>query len=222
MRQVIINIHGIGSPERPLETGEDRYWISEDLFKSCIALSQRLKHLVKVSFTFDDGNKSDIEIGAPALEEQGLTAQFFVLSTRTGRPGSLSESDLIYLQKMGHSIGVHGADHVDWTTLDSKGQIREFDYARDYLQQVVQKPIRSAAIPFGRYNRNVLFQLKKRGFQRVFSSDGGSWTQKHSPIPRNSLTFDMAPENIEDILLGRETVSTKLRRSLAMRIKKRT
>ena len=44
--------------------------------------------------SFDDGNASDLEIGLPALLERGLTATFFVLAGRLGRPGSLDADEV--------------------------------------------------------------------------------------------------------------------------------
>lgn len=137
MRQVIVNFHGLGTPERTLEAGEANYWVSPDLFAQTLDLADRLRTQVSTTFTFDDGNLSDLTIGAEALARYGIKAQFFILSARVDQPGSLARSDIQQLQKMGHSIGTHGADHVDWKALDGIGMVRELgrgspDHRRDH------------------------------------------------------------------------------------------
>ena len=221
LRRIILNFHGIGMPQRPLDSGERKYWISKDLFLECLNVAEALKEQVWVDYTFDDGNKSDLEIGAQALNDRGISAQIFVLSSRIDTPGSLSTHDIQVLQEMGHSVGLHGADHVDWTLLDADGQKREFDNAVHQLQDVLGQCVHSVAIPFGRYNRRVLMALRERGFTQIYSSDGGAWRKGQSPIPRSSITADMTAASVRELLLGQEPSRKRLRRTIAMAIKKR-
>ncbi len=221
VRQVILNLHGLGTPRYGLPESERPYWIDPDMLHEVLALSDRLKHRVKTTFTFDDGNLSDLEIGAEALERAGRRATFFVLSDRIGSPGSLSAEDIAELARRGHGVGTHGAAHVDWTTLDHAGETREYDEARDCIASVAGEPVTAAAIPFGRYNGRVIRALKARGYSDVYSSDGGNWHQGQYPVPRTSLRRDMSLADVEAVILGRESVKRKLRRNIAMIIKRR-
>lgn len=221
MRRLILNLHGIGTPGRSLETGEAPYWVSETLYRDTVALAAKLRDQVDIRFTFDDGNASDLEIGAEALSEHGFVGTFFVLSSRIDQPGSLSAADLLQLQKMGHQIGSHGADHVDWTALDAAGQKREFSTARQRLSEITGSTVDQAAIPFGRYNRRVLQALKQDGFQGIYSSDKGDWHPRHCPTPRTSLTGDMTIETITRMLTQPDALKVRLKRRLSMAIKKR-
>lgn len=221
MRQVIVNFHGLGTPERILETGEADYWVSPDLFAQTLDLAGRLKTKISTSFTFDDGNLSDLTIGAEGLASYGIKAQFFILSARIDQPGSLGCTDIQELQKMGHMIGTHGADHVDWKALGTVGLVRELDESRQIITEITGQPVTAAAIPFGSYNGAVMRALKSRGYSHIYSSDGGAWRSGHCPIPRTSPTASMTIEDIESILLGRESMKRKLRRSLSMAIKRR-
>jgi len=221
MRQVILNFHGLGTPERALETGEVDYWVSPDLFAQILDLAGHLKTEVVTSFTFDDGNLSDLTIGAEGLAGYGIKAQFFILSTRIDQPGSLGRTDIQELQKMGHMIGTHGADHVDWKALGAAGMVRELDESRQIITEITGQPVTAAAIPFGSYNGAVVRALKSRGYNHIYSSDGGAWHRGNCPIPRTSPKGCMTVADIESILLGRESTKRKLRRSLAMAIKRR-
>lgn len=62
--------HGIGSPQRPLEEGEEDLWLEPGQFEF---LLDELQRHARVELTFDDGNASDKEHGLPALQERGLT-----------------------------------------------------------------------------------------------------------------------------------------------------
>ncbi len=221
MRHVILNLHGLGPPPRPLDPGEDRYWVAPDLLAAALDLAARHAGRVRVDFTFDDGNISDIEIGARLIEGAGRTATFFVLADRIGQPHFLDADHLRELIARGHKIGSHGAAHVDWTGLDEVGLQRELIAAREIIAEAAGQGITEAGIPFGRYNAGVLKALRAAGYDRAFSSDGGAATGSDWPAPRTSLTRDMDAAAIEAILLGREPVTRRLRRRLAMAVKAR-
>jgi peptidoglycan/xylan/chitin deacetylase (PgdA/CDA1 family) len=218
MRQVIFNIHGIGVPKRDLEPGEAPYWITLEFFAETVALARDSAH--RVAFTFDDGNLSDLEIGAPVLNEAGMTAQFFVLAGRIGIPGSLGEAEIRALQEMGHTIGSHGWDHVDWTGLDAAGRTREIAGAKARLSEICDRPIEAASIPFGSYNAGVLKDLRQARFTTAYSSDGGAVRGRPFPMPRTSLTENTTQADLEAILEGRESPKHRLRRVATTRLKR--
>lgn len=221
MRRMILNLHGIGSPGRPLEDGEAPYWVTEALYKETVALADHLRGQVEVSFTFDDGNASDLFIGADILSSHGFVGTFFVLSSRIGQPGSLCAADLQRLLEMGHYIGSHGADHVDWTKLDQAGKKREFSEARQKISDITGTAVDQAAVPFGRYDRNVLKALHQERYRAIYSSDKGAWRPGHMPIPRTSLTADMTVDGIRALLQEAPSLQRRLKRELRLAIKKR-
>ena len=59
--------HGIGTPQRTLEPGEDRYWVAIDEF---LAMLDAIAAAPGVRISFDDGNASDIEIALGGLRER--------------------------------------------------------------------------------------------------------------------------------------------------------
>ena len=84
----------------------------------------------------------------------------------------------------------------------------------------VQKIIQ-AGIPFGRYNARVLSALRRAGYVRVYSSDGGAVKTSSWLMARTSLTREMNSASIEALLLGHEPLKRRLRRRIAMAIKTR-
>lgn len=185
----ILNLcfHGIGTPARVLEPGEDRYWIARDLYERVL---DEVAGRDDVRLSFDDGNTSDVDIGLPGLEQRDLRATFFVLAGRLGRPGSLDADDVRTLRERGMGIGSHGMDHVSWRGLSDEQATTELVTARDRIAEVVGQRVDRAALPRGQYDRTVLSRLKSAGYLEVGSSDrrrarDGAWLQ-----PRYSITRD--------------------------------
>ena len=52
-----ICFHGIGVPRRPLEPGEERYWITADAFHT---IMDAIAEIPGIRISFDDGNASDL------------------------------------------------------------------------------------------------------------------------------------------------------------------
>jgi peptidoglycan/xylan/chitin deacetylase (PgdA/CDA1 family) len=189
-----LTFHGVGDPGRTLEPGEAAVWIGTDaLLTSLDAVRDRQD----VRITFDDGNRSDVDIALPPLLERGLTATFFVLAGRLGDPDYLDDDDIRRLVQSGMSVGSHGMDHVNWRTLDSTALRRELVDARVILERITGREVTEASVPFGSYDRRVLSAARSIGcFRRVYTSDGGeasrgSWLQArntvHGSNPRAAL-----------------------------------
>ncbi len=66
----------------------------------------------QVSLTFDDGLEEQLQV-SDMLAPHGMTATFFVISSRIGLTGSFTLQDLHALQAAGHEIGGHTLTHAD-------------------------------------------------------------------------------------------------------------
>lgn len=211
----VIILHGIGTPKRALESGEEVFWLSRERF--CDALD-RIAAMGEAAprITFDDGNASDIEIALPALQARGLTATFFLLTSRLDTPGSLGSSDVTALAQAGQRIGLHGADHVDWRQLDGAGRRREFQTARETLAALSGQPVDEAAAPFGFYDRQVVADLRQLGFAALYTSDRGPAQSSRFIRPRNCLEGAMDDAALHDALTGRVRPLRALRRAIGV------
>lgn len=209
-RSTII-LHGIGAPQRPLETGEEVFWISRD--QLCRTLDQILSMEDDApEITFDDGNVSDIEIALPELSARQLRATFFLLTARLNTAGSLRSDDVRTLVAAGHRIGLHGHAHVDWRKLDSAGRSREFVTARDCLSKLAGHPVEVAAAPFGLYNRQTVQDLRNLGFRALYTSDRGVAHGQDFIRPRNCLEGRMNTADIDAALRGHVAPLRRARR----------
>ncbi|WP_205647554.1 polysaccharide deacetylase family protein [Agromyces badenianii] len=189
--------HGIGTLGQEREPGEAHYWMARDVFHDVLDVVQAHPH---VRLSFDDGNRSDLEVGLPALRERGLRATFFALAGRLDDPASLGPGDLRELRDAGMAIGNHGWSHVPWRGLDDDEARRELLDAREALAEASRGPIEEAALPLGRYDRRLLGRLRHAGYRTVYTSDRfparrSAWLQ-----PRYSVTEHDTAETIRQIV----------------------
>jgi peptidoglycan/xylan/chitin deacetylase (PgdA/CDA1 family) len=194
---VNICFHGVGQPQRSLEPGEERYWISTKLFMNVLDL---VADHPRARLSFDDGNDSDARIALPALRERRMSASFFLLAGRIGQRGSLDHDDAIQLASAGMTIGSHGMNHRSWRSVPTEGLVEELDTARLILEQATETKIDAVACPLGEYDRRVLREIRNRGYARVMTSDRayateGAWLQ-----PRFSVRAGDDDQSISKIL----------------------
>lgn len=179
-----LTFHGIGEPTRPLEDGEAGVWVSaRDLASVLDAAAER----PGVHITFDDGNRSDVEIALPALVRRGLSATFFIVAGRIGMPGFLDADGARALRDAGMAIGSHGMRHRRWRRLPESDLHQETVAAKEAIEDVVERPVTAAACPFGSYDRRALASLRTAGYARVYTSDRGlvrtgDWLQVRNTV----------------------------------------
>lgn len=186
-----INFHGVGEPPFELDAGEAMVWLSSTRFWETL---DYLRGLGEVRISFDDGNRSDVEVALPALLERGMTATFFVLAGRLNDPHHLNADDVRHLVAAGMRIGSHGLHHRDWRPLGDHELTAELAQSRRILEQIVGRPVTQAAVPFGSYDRRVLVHARREGgYARVFTSDGGpardeAWLQPRTTVENDGVS----------------------------------
>ena len=216
---MIINFcfHGVGTFTTEREPGEGRYWVTEDQF---LRFLDEAAARPNVRLSFDDGNASDAEVALPALTERGLTATFFALAGRLDDASSLGAAELRQLRAAGMDIGSHGWAHVPWRGLSDADAHRELVDARGALVEASAGPVDDAAMPLGRYDRQLLTRLRAADYRTVFTSDRfparpGSWLQA-----RYSATATDSVESVRAILSSRPGIRP-LRNMAASLVKRR-
>jgi peptidoglycan/xylan/chitin deacetylase (PgdA/CDA1 family) len=182
----ILNLcfHGIETPRRMLEPDEDLFWIRAAQFEEFLEVIVKYP---SVRITFDDGNASDVEYALSALRRHNLTATFFIISGRLDQPGSLTTAEVRSLVQAGMTVGSHGMRHVPWRSVDDQELHEELAGAADIIAKVVGQPVRRVACPFGSYDRRVLRAIRRCGFTRVYTVDGGpalgdAWLQSRYTV----------------------------------------
>ena len=214
---VTLTTHGIGTPVRPLEPGEDEVWVTERQFEDVLdAVAGR----ADVRLTFDDANASDLDVGLPHLLKRGLTARFFLCAGLLDQPGRLTRDGVRELVDAGMPLGSHGWCHRDWRTLTDAQVTEEMTTAAEALAGFTGAPVTEVSIPFGSYDRHVLRRLRDAGVTRAYTSDGGrarpdSWLQA-----RNSLKRTVDAAWLADVLDGTPSVPRRARNLAARTVKR--
>lgn len=197
MYSYILNFHGVGPVLRPMEEQEMNYWLEPEFVDAVLDIAKKNPD---VEITVDDGNESDIRHVLPSLIRHGLTAKFFICSSRMDQPGFLSRAQVRELHDAGMGVGSHGVTHRSWRHLLPVELREELENSRRELERVCGQPVDEAACPYGSYDRKVLKALREAGYQRVYTSDGGvsesgSWLRS-----RITVTHQMSLDDVERML----------------------
>ncbi len=195
MRELILTFHGLGDPPAAIAESERMVWVPVEWFEGILdALPAS-----GVQLAFDDGNASDARHALPALLERERRARFFPLVGRIDAEGYLRRQDIARLASAGMRIGSHGVHHRDWRTLTEHELHDELAGSRRALGEIVGAEVVEAACPFGSYDRRVLRALRAAGYRRVFSSDGGSASERSWLAPRTSVNRGRPLEHWQDL-----------------------
>lgn len=194
---VILNFHGLGPVPRDIDAGEADCWLDAPHFENIL---DRVMGDDRILVTFDDGNASDHGIALPALLSRGMKAMFFVCSGRVGMSNFLDAGQIRELNGHGMIIGSHGVNHRPWRSLDENILQEEVAGSREVLENLLGREVKSAACPFGDYDRRVLRILKNAGYQSVFTSDGGKCDSRWWLKPRTTVRRSFTPAHLDRIL----------------------
>lgn len=195
-----ICFHGLGSCTLEREPGEAHYWVGVPEF---LRILDTVADMPGVALSFDDGNRSDVEVALPALVERGLGATFFALAGRLDDPASLDAADLRELRASGMTIGSHGWAHVPWRGLTDDDGRREFVDARTALAEASGGAVTEVALPLGRYDRETLRRLADAGYDAVYTSDRFPYSERAWLRARYSVTAGDTATSVERIARGR-------------------
>jgi len=186
-RVLNLTFHGVGVPPSDNEYKGTDIWLSVETFESVLDVIKERKEIV---ITFDDGNKSDLEIVLPILIKRGIKAAFFICPGNFDRPDYLTSRNVRSLSQAGMIIGSHGVHHYDWRRLKDEELFEELSVSKKLLEQKTGREVSYAACPKGSYDRRVLCFLRRAGYERIYTSDTGysrsdAWLQSRTTIHSN-------------------------------------
>jgi peptidoglycan/xylan/chitin deacetylase (PgdA/CDA1 family) len=214
-RRVNLTFHGIGDPPPHVEGSELGVWVDRDLYEATL---DEVAHRRDVLITFDDGNASDVAIALPALRERGMSAKFFIVADRLDQPGYLTGDQVRELADAGMTVGFHGLRHRSWRSLSDDELIDDLERGRWLLEEALGRPVTEASCPFGEYDRRVLGRLRRLGYERAYTSDGGAARPRAWLQPRTTVGAGWEPTPAR--LSGREPAPTRVVRGAKRAVKR--
>jgi peptidoglycan/xylan/chitin deacetylase (PgdA/CDA1 family) len=194
---VIFTLHGVGTPHRLCTPGEIDTWLTIKSFESIL---DELLRWEDFSVTIDDSNSSDTDIVLPALVNRKIKGTFFISAGKLGQLGYLSRNGVQELSQAGMIVGSHGMYHHSWRRCSDEELSEELYISKNILEQVLGCAVLQAACPYGEYDRRVLRNLRRVGFQTVYTSDTGAAMPSAWLQARNTLHSVDTPESVRRII----------------------
>ena len=221
-QELVLNLHGIGTPHDSVSSKELFFWVSRQAFTTLLEsiVATRAIAPFPTVITFDDGNASDALIALPELIKRELKASFFVCAGRIGAPHYLDRLALADLIAAGMEIGTHGKDHRNWRGLDETTLDAELGDARRRIEDVCGMAVTKAAIPFGSYDRRLLRRLRRERFECIYTSDRGLAQSEAWLKPRDTMDSTWLEADIKQVLAAKPSLKARLRRDTAMLYKR--
>lgn len=124
-----------------------------------------------VLLSFDDGDLDQYETALPILDKHGFKASFFIMTVAIGLRGYqpyMDKTQIKDLSDRGHTIGLHTWDHHNVKKYQGDDWKIQIDEPKKKLEDIIGKPVRHFAYPFGLWNEAAPPELKKRGLLTAF------------------------------------------------------
>lgn len=146
-----------------------------------------------VLITFDDGYEDILQIKG-FLKSKRIKPLLFLLADPKNANRAelatekklLSKSQVLQLINMGWEIGSHGQTHVNFGNMDNSSVRIEIADSKKDLHQKFSISVKYFAYPKGRYNKQIIKQVKASKYELAFSMDDGFIDQQTNKftIPR--------------------------------------
>ena len=184
----ILMYHEIGTPEGPWKS----LYVTEENFKAqiqylkeqgyqTITMAELEKNRAGIRnlpnkpivLSFDDGYASMYHFVYPLLKEHNMKATFYVFPDKFGTYNSLLPEQIKKMSDGGMEFGSHSMSHPDLSVISFRQLQYEIDESKKILEDITEKKITSFCYPAGRYNQEVIEQLRMSGYQSAVTTKYG-------------------------------------------------
>ncbi|MGF7081298.1 polysaccharide deacetylase family protein [Mucilaginibacter sp. UYCu711] len=86
------------------------------------------------------------------------------------------------------TIGAHGYYHNDLAQISTNDAFNEMLHVKQYLEELIKKPVTSLAFPYGSYNQQVVNDAKRAGYKKLLAMDFYNDSDGQDETMRERLT----------------------------------
>ena len=171
-----------------------------------------------VIITFDDGHASNLRLAAPALQEHGFKATFFMTTEWIGsRESWLTWPEVSQLAQMDMDLGTHGHTHAFLDRVDPQFLRNELEVPLQQMRDRTGVQAKHLALPGGRFSAGMIKLATELGYRSISTSIPGLNKIKNVNYPlvlsrypitqgTTSRTFDLMIS--QDRRYARQTLNT--------------
>lgn len=135
-----------------------------------------------VAITFDDGYEDNYTGAFPILKEFRFHAAIFVITKTVDTDSSyLTSAQLKEMSDYGIDIESHTVSHNDLDKYSYDQQYKELTVSKQFLEALLQKPVKCFVYPSGKYNQDTLAAVKKADYYMAFNTEN-KWAGKEDGI----------------------------------------
>lgn len=104
-----------------------------------------------LTFSFDDGYRSDYEIVFEIFKEFGIRGTFFVIGVedRLINPILLTGEMMKEMAQSGQEIASHGKNHISYTHSSNEEIYEDMVQGKIFLENIIEQPVYTIAYPYG-------------------------------------------------------------------------
>jgi len=156
-----------------------------------LARGERPRNVVVL--TFDDGYADAATAALPLLRSYGARGTFYVSSGFIGTLHHLSWQQMRALRSGGMEVACHGTFHLDLSTLDRAGQMREAGGCMQRFARFLGAPEpQTYAYPAGKFDATTESVMREIGMRAAFTEISGDVDGLTRPyaLPRQRVRHD--------------------------------
>jgi peptidoglycan/xylan/chitin deacetylase (PgdA/CDA1 family) len=123
-----------------------------------------------VVITLDDGYADLYTAAFPILSTHDFKAVAYIVSGFVGRPGYATADQVVQMDHNGIEIASHTVDHADLARSSLRSVKRELVDSKHSLEQLVGHPVLDFAYPSGKFNAQVVAEVKQAGYDTAVTT----------------------------------------------------
>jgi len=136
-----------------------------------------------VVLTFDDGYADFYSAALPILRAHGFRAVAYLVPGFLDTPGYLTRDQVRSLEANGVEVGSHTLTHPDLTSLHGARLVHEVADSGRQLADLVGHPVLAFCYPSGRWNQEVVDQVRQAGYLSATTTQEGrehTWAARYT------------------------------------------